>query len=68
MATGTVKFFNADKGYGFIKQDDDTVDIFVHARAIEQSGLLPLQEGMRVGYDLGSGKSGKPEAINLRLL
>lgn len=68
MATGTVKFFNTDKGYGFIKSEDGGPDVFVHFRAVERSGLV-LQEGMRVGFDeVPNTRSGKTEAANLRLL
>ena len=66
--TGVVKFFNADKGYGFIKPDDGSGDIFVHVTAVEQAGLRALNEGQKVAYDIEPDKKGKgPKAVNLRL-
>ena len=68
VATGTVKFFNAAKHFGFIKPDDGEHDVFVHASAAEGAGLQ-LQEGMRVGFNLEADrKTGKPQAAKLRLL
>jgi cold shock protein len=65
---GTVKFFNADKGYGFIKPDDGGRDIFVHVTAVEQAGLTSLAEGQRVAYEVEPDKKGKgPKAVDLRL-
>ena len=65
--TGVVKFFNADKGYGFIKPDDGSGDIFVHVTAVEQAGLRALNEGQKVAYDIEPDKKGKgPKAVNLR--
>jgi CspA family cold shock protein len=65
---GTVKFFNADKGYGFIKPDDGGRDIFVHVTAVEQAGLGSLNEGQRVSFDVEPDKKGKgPKAVNLHL-
>jgi len=67
--TGTVKFFNADKGYGFIKPDDGGGDIFVHASAVEQAGLRALSEGQKIAFDVEPDKKGKgPKAVNLRLM
>ena len=66
--TGVVKFFNGEKGYGFIKPDDGSADIFVHISAIEQAGLHSLNEGQKVSYDIEPDKKGKgPKALNLRL-
>lgn len=66
---GTVKFFNADKGYGFIKPDDGARDIFVHISAVESAGLQSLNEGQRVAYEIEADKKGKgPKAVDLRLL
>ena len=66
--TGVVKFFNTDKGYGFIKPDDGSADIFVHVSALEQAGLHSLNEGQKVSYDIEPDKKGKgPKALNLRL-
>lgn len=65
---GTVKFFNADKGYGFIKPDDGGRDIFVHITAVERAGLTSLTEGQRVAYEIEPDKKGKgPKAVDLRL-
>jgi CspA family cold shock protein len=65
---GTVKFFNTDKGYGFIKPDDGSRDIFVHITAVEQAGLRGLNEGQRISYDVEPDKKGKgPKAVNLKL-
>ena len=63
--TGVVKFFNADKGYGFIKPDDGGSDIFVHASAVEQAGLRALSEGQKIAFDVEPDKKGKgPKAVN----
>jgi CspA family cold shock protein len=63
---GIVKFFNADKGYGFIKPDDGGRDIFVHVTAVEQAGLRGLDEGQRITFDVEPDKKGKgPKAVNL---
>ncbi|MFN8830645.1 MAG: cold-shock protein [Labrys sp. (in: a-proteobacteria)] len=65
---GTVKFFNAQKGYGFIKPDDGGRDIFVHVTAVEQSGLTNLNEGQRIRFEVEPDKKGKgPKAVNLVL-
>jgi CspA family cold shock protein len=66
---GTVKFFNADRGYGFIKPDGGGRDIFVHVSALAQAGLQSLNEGQRVSYEIEPDKKGKgPKAVNLQLL
>ena len=65
MATGTVKWFNPDKGYGFIQPDDGGSDAFVHISAVERSGLSSLQEGQKVEYELAPGRDGKSAAENL---
>ncbi len=65
MATGTVKWFNAEKGYGFIQPDDGTKDAFVHISAVERAGLRSLREGQKVQYDLVPGRNGKSAADNL---
>jgi cold shock protein len=66
---GTVKFFNPDKGYGFIKPDDGGRDIFVHVTALEQAGLKSLSEGQRVAFEVEPDKKGKgPKAVNLQLV
>lgn len=66
--TGTVKFFNPAKGFGFIKPDDGGKDVFVHITAVERSRLAALDDGMRVSFDIEPDKHGKgPKAINLQL-
>lgn len=68
MPNGTVKFFNDQKGFGFIAPDDGSGDTFVHASALERSGLRMLQQDQRVSYDITPGQRGKSEATNLRLI
>ena len=65
MTTGTVKWFNPTKGFGFIEPEDGSKDAFVHISAVERSGLLNLNEGQRVTYELVSGRDGKMSAENL---
>ncbi len=65
MATGTVKWFNPAKGYGFIEQEDGSKDAFVHISAVERAGLSSLSEGQKVQYDLVPGRDGKEAADNL---
>jgi CspA family cold shock protein len=65
--TGTVKFFNGDKGYGFIRPDDGSRDVFVHVSAVTSSGLGTLNEGQRISFEVEPDKRGKgPKAVNLR--
>ncbi|WP_075996552.1 cold-shock protein [Salaquimonas pukyongi] len=65
--TGTVKFFNTDKGYGFIKPDDGSKDIFVHISAVQASGLTELTENQKVSFETEEDARGKgPKAINLQ--
>ena len=66
MITGTVKFFNADKGYGFIAPDGGGNDAFVHVTAVERAGMVTLREKQRVSYDLEPDKRGKQSAVNLQ--
>lgn len=66
MTTGTVKWFNAQKGYGFIQPSDGSKDVFVHISAVERAGLSTLSEGQRVSFDLERGQQGKTSAANLR--
>ena len=66
MASGTVKFFNTTKGYGFITPDDGGKDVFVHISAVERSGLTTLSENQRVNFDTEPDPRGKgPKAVNL---
>ena len=66
---GTVKFFNAERGYGFIKPDDGGRDVFVHVTAVEQAGLKSLSEGQRLSFDVEPDKKGKgPKAVNLVII
>lgn len=66
MATGTVKWFNPTKGFGFIQPDSGGSDAFVHISALERAGLTTLNEGQKVSYDLATEK-GKTSAVNLKL-
>ncbi len=67
MATGTVKWFNDQKGYGFIQPDDGGKDVFVHISAVEQAGMRGLAEGQKIDYELVTDKrSGKQSAGNLQ--
>ncbi|MBP2313049.1 cold-shock protein [Azospirillum soli] len=69
MTTGTVKWFNTTKGYGFIQPDDGTADVFVHASAVERSGIGNLREGQKLSYELQRDpKKGKSSAANLKAL
>jgi|SRR4030088_346838 CspA family cold shock protein len=64
--TGTVKFFNGERGYGFIKPDDGGRDVFVHITAVERAGLKDLAEGQRITFEVEPDKKGKgPKAVNL---
>jgi len=65
MITGTVKFFNADKGYGFISPDDGSPDAFVHITAVEAAGMRSLDREQRVNYELQNGRDGRASAVNL---
>jgi CspA family cold shock protein len=67
MATGTVKFFNAQRGYGFIVQDNGGPDVFVHISAVERAGIQHLNEGQRLSFDVQADpRSGKSAAANLQ--
>jgi CspA family cold shock protein len=66
MTTGTVKFFNENKGYGFIAPDGGGNDAFVHITAVERAGFRSLRQDQRVSYDLQEDRSGKMSAVNLR--
>ena len=65
MATGTVKWFNPVKGYGFIQPDDGSKDAFVHISAVERAQMSNLREGQKIQYDLVAGQNGKSSAENL---
>ena len=67
MATGTVKWFNTQKGYGFIAPDDGGPDVFVHKSAVERSGLPDLREGQMLEFDIEPAREGKKAATNLKL-
>ncbi len=66
MTTGTVKFFNADKGYGFIAPNDGGQDAFVHISAVERAGMSTLQKDQSVSYELEADQRGKMSAVNLQ--
>jgi CspA family cold shock protein len=68
MTIGTVKFFNIDRGYGFINPEDGSQDAFVHISAVERAGISSLSEGQKVEYDLQPGRNGNNSAENLRLV
>ncbi len=68
MTTGTVKFFNAARGFGFIEPEDGSKDAFVHISAGERAGLTGLTEGQRVEYELQPGRDGKSSAEDLKLV
>ncbi|MEM7270795.1 MAG: cold-shock protein [Pseudomonadota bacterium] len=65
MANGTVKWFNATKGFGFIEPESGGKDVFVHITAVQRSGLEGLNDGQKVTYDLEAGRDGRESAVNL---
>ncbi|GAA6206936.1 MAG: cold-shock protein [Cognatishimia sp.] len=67
MASGTVKWFNSDKGYGFIAPEDGGKDVFVHIRAVQNAGLEGLNDNQKVTYDLEAGRDGRESAGNIEL-
>lgn len=68
MATGTVKWFNSTKGFGFIAPDDGGKDVFVHISAVERAGLTGLQDNQKIEFEMQSGRDGRASASDLRLL
>ncbi|AJE48301.1 cold-shock protein [Celeribacter indicus] len=67
MATGTVKWFNSTKGFGFIQPEGGNKDVFVHISAVERSGLNGLADGAKVTFDIEAGRDGRESAVNLAL-
>ena len=65
MPTGTVKFFNTDKGYGFISPEDGGNDSFVHISAVQAAGMQTLNKDQRLSYEIETGRNGKASAVNL---
>ncbi|HVB47757.1 MAG TPA: cold-shock protein [Burkholderiales bacterium] len=68
MATGTVKFFNPTRGFGFIQPDGGGKDVFVHISAVERAGLTGLSENQKVSFELQQGRDGKTSAVDLKVL
>jgi len=68
MATGTVKWFNDSKGYGFITPDDGGEDLFAHFSAITMSGFKSLKEGQKVSFEVSNGNKGKKQASNIQVI
>ena len=68
MPRGTVKWFNADKGYGFIQPEGGGQDVFVHISAVERAGLTGLNDNQKIAYELQSGRDGRASASDLKLL
>lgn len=68
MATGTVKWFNATKGFGFIQPDEGGADVFVHISAVERAGLTGLNDNQKVSYEMETGRNGKSNATDLQAL
>jgi len=66
MNIGTVKWFNTQRGYGFIQPDDGSKDVFVHVSAVERSGIGNLQEGQKLNYELEKSEQGKISAVSLQ--
>jgi cold shock protein len=67
MASGTVKWINSQKGYGFIQPDDGSKDVFVHISAVERAGLTQLNENQKITFELERGQQGKTSAVNLQI-
>ena len=67
MATGSVKWFNANKGFGFIEPEDGSNDVFVHISAVERAGLSSLNDGQKISYEIQTGQNGKSSAEELKI-
>ena len=67
MSLGTVKWFNASKGYGFIEPTDGGKDVFIHISAVEKAGIASLKEGQKIQFEVVAGQNGKSSAENIRL-
>jgi len=67
MSVGTVKWFNATKGYGFIESEEQASDVFVHITAVQAAGMTDLQEGQKVSFELETGRNGKTSAVDLKI-
>lgn len=68
MSTGTVKWFNGTKGYGFISPQDGGQDVFLHISAVERAGLQSVNEGQKLSYELERGNNGRTSAVNIKLI
>jgi CspA family cold shock protein len=68
MAKGSVKWFNATKGFGFIQPEGGSKDVFVHISAVERAGLSGLNDGQKVSFDLETGRDGRQSAVNLQVI
>jgi CspA family cold shock protein len=67
MSVGTVKWFNATKGYGFIECEEHASDVFVHITAVQAAGMTDLKEGQKVSFELETGRNGKTSAVDLKV-
>jgi len=67
MSVGTVKWFNATKGYGFIESEEQASDVFVHITAVQAAGMNDLKEGQKVSFELETGRNGKTSAVDLKI-
>ena len=67
MSVGTVKWFNATKGYGFIESEEQASDVFVHITAVQAAGITDLKEGQKVSFELETGRNGKTSAVDLKI-
>ena len=68
MPTGTIKWYNSDKGYGFIAPDNGGTDVFVHVSAVERAGLQGLSDGQKLSYETETGRNGKTSAVDLQAI